>query len=285
MSVVPPPIQSPVLTLDVLPGHIRAVLFTPGAHEEGLFRLVSPMDMPLAPAAPDDGKLSVPPPFTKIFWQSLLAAAGQPKAAHIVACGAGWYAPAEREAFFRHSIPAFNGPGGTLRWLGAGEAPGEILRLSKIQRILQFPFTDAFCASVLGVLADAAVWGRSFREGIAVSYIGHGLAQAALIFQGRLLAVAERNFSCQEDAPGFLEQLESFRLGWLPQEQMRALGGFSVVEPDLPAEAEGFRPMYITGPQAHWLHGHGIEVSCEDTACRGLLHGCILARPADEKVM
>ena len=294
------PVNAPVLALDIRPRHVHAALLLPGAQTPDLYRLTLPLafdaaDAPEIPIVPqglsdaakkpaasqglsDAVEISAVPyeeAFTAAFWQGILAAAGQPPATAVLAAGTGLDAPAAREAFFRRVFAASSGGGAELSCLRAGEAPEELLRLSQIQRISEFPITDGFCASLLGVLANPLVQARSFREGLTIVRLEEDRAFVALVFQDKLFAVAERRFCAQEAIPAFLEDLDSFRLAWLPQEKMRAVDGYSVVPSELPAEAEGFRPLYIAGPGAKRLHGHGVAVDLggDVSIFRGLLYG------------
>ena len=293
-----PPVNALVLALNIRPRHVRAALLLPGGEAREAFRLTLPLpvggaDFTGIPALPPDAAGSLPLfpdaagfteipalPLTAAFWQGLLAAAGQPPATAVLAASTGLDDAPAREAFFRRVFASSRGGGVELSALRAGEAPEELLRLRQIQRISQFPAADGFCASILGVLAAPLVQTRVFREGVTILHLEEDRAFAALVFQDKLFAVAERRLRAQGDVPAFLEDLDSFRLGWLPQEKMRDLDGFSVVLPDLPAQAEGFRPLYIAGPGAYRLHGRGVSAApcgdADETVFRGLLYGFAL---------
>ena len=278
MTVLFEQIHAPALALDMQPSCIRALLYRPG--EEG----GEPFSLTL-PAALQELSADAPV-YSDAFWNGILVAAGMPQAKNIVAAlsffGSGQTEDGvkARAAFFQGLFAASEGPGVDIRALCAGPARAALLRLGQIQRISHFLVADGLCASILGVLADSAVHARSFREGIAIVRLEQGRASAALVFQDRLLAVAERTLAARDALSGLLEDLDSFRLGWLPQEKMAALGGFTVAESELPAEAEGFRPLYITGQDAEWLRGRGIfpALPCGPamTTCLGLLHGFAL---------
>lgn len=117
---------------------------------------------------------------------------------------------------------------------------------------------------------------RAERQGVLVLYAeAHGLL-AALLFQERCYAWLELpfggNFSPAKNAGAFLDwllpALDDFRLGWLPQEKVRGLGGVVYRAEELPAEAEGFMPLFAAGGQVHVLSGHGRLL--DDAALAGL---------------
>lgn len=265
------PTHMPVLTLDFHPGAVQAALFRSldGAPEV-LYSTVLPLH------AEKDGALTV---LSRTFWQKQLVDAGQPAPGDILAAVHPLPEDADdlqaREAYFRKLI--IDAPGGVeLRALGPCTTFSGLPRLEEIQRVSGFRLADALCASWLYVLGQQAVLARRFREGIALAHFEHGRAYLALVFQDRLLAVAEADRKAWNGPEAFLEDLDSFRLGWLPAEKARSLSGFSVSCPELPAEAEGFRPLYLSGPEQSWLRKQGISVTGEGALgyiFPGLLYG------------
>ena len=164
--------------------------------------------------------------------------------------------------------------------LMAEPAGEDMLRLCAIQRITGYPVLDSSAAFLLGLLAEPVVSGRSHREGVTLLFAGRHTVSAGLVFQDRVLGFfelpAERVLPADGSGP-LLHCLEDFRLGWLPKERAAELGGFAAVVPTLPGEAEGFRPLFVTGPCADMLEGRGrIVGDAEHRAmnnCRGLLYG------------
>ena len=166
--------------------------------------------------------------------------------------------------------------------LMAEPAGEDMLRLCAIQRITGYPALDSSAAFLLGLLAEPAVSGRSRREGVTLLFAGRHTVRAGLVFQDRVLGFfelpAERVLPADGSEPSvLLHCLEDFRLGWLPKERAAELGGFAAVVPALPGEAEGFRPLFVTGPCADRLEGRGRIVGDSEhravNNCRGLLYG------------
>ena len=165
--------------------------------------------------------------------------------------------------------------------LMAEPAGEDMLRLRAIQRITGYPVLDSSAAFLLGLLAEPGISGRSRREGVTLLFAGRHTVSAGLVFQDRVLGFfelpAERVLPAGGEPSVLLHCLEDFRLGWLPKERAAELGGFAAVVPALPGEAEGFRPLFVTGPCADMLEGRGrIAGNPEHRAmnnCRGLLYG------------
>ena len=246
----------------------------------------------VAPACPVSAEFVGGADFNTVAWRSLLAMAGlpQPKAILVSAlergrafsprgkAGGGMFRPALGGFFFglsrygeRNIASLLNSP-----------LSDDMLRLRAIQRITGNAVTDCSAAFILGLLSTPGIAGRSCREGVVLLFAGKHFVSAALVFQDRLLSFFELPAdkvlpSGAQDVSLLLHILEDFRLGWFPGELAAKLGGFVDAVPALPAEAEGFRPLFIAGPEAALLEGHGQRVcSHEDsalTACRGLLYG------------
>lgn len=231
------------------------------------------------------------------LWRALLAEAGLPwpevvlvsalengAAASGVAEGQGARSGVcERLWNLSGSGGASAGQGGIgVASLMAEPAGEDMLRLCAIQRITGYPVLDSSAAFLLGLLAEPAVSGRSHREGVTLLFAGRHTVSAGLVFQDRVLGFfelpAERLLPADGSEPSaLLHCLEDFRLGWLPKERAAELGGFAAVVPALPGEAEGFRPLFVTGPCADMLEGRGRIVGDAEyraaNNCRGLLYG------------
>lgn len=131
---------------------------------------------------------------------------------------------------------------------------------------------DSFGARVQGLLALPALQKRNFREGLTILHVGKGRIHASLVFQNKMYGYFSAPFLPSQDLQGFLE---TFRLGWLPPEKAALVGGISFLTPHLPAEAEGFKPLYIFGSNAEALKNLGQVVNLpfdqQFLACWGLL--------------
>lgn len=118
---------------------------------------------------------------------------------------------------------------------------------------------DSGAAAVLCALSLERVRDRSWQEGVTVLWAGEKHIQAFMIYQEKLLGLYEQHAGISRDA--LLADLNDLRLNWLPDEKVRAEGGHGCICGDFPAEAEGFRPTWIFGPQRQALQGMGRLVS------------------------
>ena len=276
-------LECPVLAVDLDGRTMRGLLRVPGAVAE---------DEPAlhAFALPRAGTEFAPEP-----WRDLLAEAGLPWPEVVLvsaleddagvspsgAAGGRGPRPGFCERFW--NLARFGGVNGIgVDSLMAEPAGGDMLRLCAIQRITGYPVLDSSAAFLLGLLAEPAVNGRSRREGVTLLFAGRHTVSAGLVFQDRVLGFfelpAERVLPADGSEPSvLLHCLEDFRLGWLPRERAAELGGFAAVVPALPGEAEGFRPLFVTGPCADLLEGRGRIVGDPEhravNNCRGLLYG------------
>ena len=277
----------PVLAVDIGGRIMRGLLHAPGAalgEQGGPARHA--FALPLSPSEAD---------FSLDLWKSLLAGTGLPRPEAILVSALepdSARSPADRTDGRGPRVRL----GGRL-WdlarsggvgvgsLMSGPLKEDMLRLGAIQRITGYPVLDSAAAFVLGLLADSGVSGRARREGVTLLFAGRHTVSAGLVFRDRLLGFfelpAEKMLPPDGREPSLLLTcLEEFRLGWLPKERAVDLGGFSDVAPSLPPEAEGFRPLFVTGPRAALLEGRGRMVGGPDDMalnnCRGLLYGYAL---------
>lgn len=173
------------------------------------------------------------------------------------------------------------------------KTPPEMLRLCSIQRITGFSALDSAIAFICGMQALPAVAGRSRREGVVVLHMGRDYVRAALLYREHLFALLELpaaimgNPRADRSAPShdtpavnnftpetLLQWLDDLRLAWLPAEKATGQGGFLCRAEAFPPEAEGFRPLFMSGANAGLLDGFGQLVCCgpeNNIKCRGLL--------------
>jgi len=122
---------------------------------------------------------------------------------------------------------------------------------------------DVSAASVLASLRYPALLNRCWSEGVTVIYAGRQHIRLFMVYQEKVWGLYEHH----SDLPLEIlkEHLKEMRFNWLPNEQVRVSGGHGCLCGELPAEAEGFRPTYIFGPQSHRLTEFGRIVSpCGD---------------------
>lgn len=250
------------------------------------------VNITVAPACPVSAESVSGADFNMVAWRSLLAMGGLPQP------GAILVSALERGPIFSSFSGAANGLSratlgpsffGLSRFGGRRIASllcpplsEEMLRLRAIQRMTGNAVTDCSTAFILGLLSIPGITERSYREGVVLLFAGKHFVSAALVFKDRLLGFFELPSgrvlpSGGRDLSRLLQILDDFRLGWFPGELAAKFGGFVDTVSALPAEAEGFRPLFITGPGAAFLEGHGQIVCAQEdialTDCRGLLYG------------
>ena len=275
-------IDRPVLAVDIGGRTMRGLLHAPGAapgEKSGPHALALP-----APSA--DAEFNPKPWLSLVAGEGLprqeaiLVSALEPDRAHSLAGKADGRGPRVRLGGRLWDLARSGGVG--IGSLMAGPLTEDMLRLGAIQRITGYPVLDSAAAFALGLMADSGVSGRARREGVTLLFAGKHTVSAGLVFRDRLLGFfelpAQKLLPPDGSEPSLLLTcLEEFRLGWLPKERAAELGGFSDVALSLPPEAEGFRPLFVTGPRAVLLEGRGRLVGGPDDMalnnCRGLLYG------------
>ena len=216
------------------------------------------------------------------FWRELTRMLGMemPPVLAVSAHDHGSFAPDSPEGnpmwFWRRVLRSSSSNGA-----GAGDfllqaCPPEMPRLHAVQSVTGGPVTLSGAAALLGVLASPEIAERSFRQGVVLVDAGSSHLTAFLVWQMRVYGVYVHHTQSLNPAQ-VANDLAEFRLGWLPDEEVQNMGGHGSVILELPPEAEGFAPTYITGRERTMLQGQGKMVdSFEDASlsgCFGLLHG------------
>lgn len=216
------------------------------------------------------------------FWLTLLAAAGLPAPALVVAAvqDHGYHPEGNRQGRFQlWNNLLTETAGDPAHWI-FDEVPTSCTRLQALQSCTGGPVADTGAAAVLGALATPEVLQRSQRQGVTVVNVGNSHVAAFLVFRGRILGVYEHHTGML-DTDALLFDLKEFRFGWLPDEQVRARGGHgcTFLAP-LPPEAEGFDPTFVLGPRRELLRGNGQFIAPYGdmmlAGCHGLLLGLAL---------
>lgn len=109
-------------------------------------------------------------------------------------------------------------------------------------------------SACFALLADPKTIQRAERRGVTVINAGTTTVSACLFFQGRIYGVYAGPAASPETV---IKDMAEFRLGWLPDEAVRANGGFGSAFATIPPEAEGFPVVLITGPKREIFAGHG----------------------------
>ncbi len=129
-------------------------------------------------------------------------------------------------------------------------------RLLALQQLTGGPVADTGTAAILGMLSVPEVAQRSMREGITIINVGNSHTLAMLIYANKVVGIFEHHTG-QQTLEDYLHDLQEFRMGWLPDEKVRASGGHGVAFGARAEEAGSFAPTFIIGPQRERLRGHG----------------------------
>ncbi len=141
------------------------------------------------------------------------------------------------------------------KWI-YNEAPADLTRLLAIQKFSGGPVADTGTAAILGALCAPEVRERSWREGITIINVGNSHMVAVLVYKEKIWGIFEHHTG-QRTLDEYLQDLKEFRLGWLPDEQVRQTGGHGTAFANIPEEAGAFAPTFLLGPQREFLQGHG----------------------------
>lgn len=137
------------------------------------------------------------------------------------------------------------------------DIPTPYTRLHAIRQTSKASYVaDTGTAALLGALSMPEVRDRSEREGVTIVNLGNSHVLAFLLYQSKVYGIYEHHTS-MHTAESLQKDLQEFRLGWLPDEEVREHGGHGCIFHEIPAEAEGFRPIYILGPRRNLLEGYG----------------------------
>lgn len=217
------------------------------------------------------------------FWRGFLSMAGLPLPTAVLASAQDHGVHPElgnrigRFQLFKDFVAS----GGDIASLLYATPPATYTRLAALQASIGGGLvSDTGVAAVLGALSMPEVAKRSHREGVMVVNVGNSHVIAFLIYKERVTGVYEHHTG-MHDTASLAHDLQEFRMAWLPDEEVRAKGGHGCVfAPDMPAEAEGYRPTFILGPRRAMLQGHGSFIAPHGdmmlAGCYGLLYGLAL---------
>ena len=238
--------------------------------------------IPLADTCPTGHASLLTGDVDALLWRTLCRMAGleAPDAIVVAAQDHGLYPKGDarmgRMAVWRECLHKSGGQGADPKDLIYSVAPPALTRLGAIQAVTGGPVADSGIAALLGLLAVREIAERSHRHGVLLLNAGNSHLTGFLVYKERIYGVYEQH-TFGVDVERTVKDLSEFRLGWLPNEEVLQAGGHGSIFLDIPDEAEGFRPAYITGPQRHLFTGHGRMAAPFDDAmlagCFGLLYG------------
>ena len=219
------------------------------------------------------------------FWRNLLEACRLPQPRLIMAAAQDHGSEADidqcKGRFCQWKRLIDENDGDPSGWIYTS-APEGLDRLAALQRSTGGPVADTSTAAVLAALSIPEVAERSDREGICVVNLGNSHTTAFLVYRRCVYGIYEHHTGYLT-TDKLIKDLNEFRLGWLPDEQVRAAGGHGCVFMELPPEAEGFRPTFVLGPKRRILKDYGKFIApCGEmmlAGCYGLLYGLARRRP------
>lgn len=209
------------------------------------------------------------------FWQGLLHQAGLPQPHRVLAAAQDHGVHDQgnrigRMQYWRHLMNISSKP---EEWL-YHVVPPSLTRLVALQSATGGPVADTGTAAVLGALCLPEVEARSQREGVTLINVGNSHIVAALVYQSRVVSLYEHHTGMRT-LEELLKDLNEFRAGWLPDEQVRASGGHGTAFGEIPEAAGGFVPTFVLGPKREILRGHGQFIAPHGdmmlAGCYGLL--------------
>lgn len=117
---------------------------------------------------------------------------------------------------------------------------------------------------LLAALSHPKISARNFQEGITLITESNFRFFAVLIYKNEIYGAFEHTLQCL--SPELLKKdLEEFRFGWLPNEEVLKQKGYGCVLKNIPAEAEGFHPTFIVCEHKEDFADTGRFISLENT--------------------
>ncbi len=134
---------------------------------------------------------------------------------------------------------------------------------TKTQNSCMYQF-DVRLEKLLSALALPKITERNFHEGITLLVENNYNFFAVLAYKNEIYAAFEHDIT--KLTPQTLQKnLEEFRFGWLPHEEVIKQNGSGCIIKDIPAEAEGFRPTFIACEHEECFNRFGRMISIENT--------------------
>lgn len=239
--------------------------------------VVRSMGFTICPHAPEG---SVPVPlydYSPPYWEGLLRQAGLPLP-HLVVAAAqdhGVHPEGNREGRMRHWRALLEKSPHPTDWIYTVPTPS-LTRLGTLHASTGGPVADTGTAALLGAMCLPEVRSRCQREGVMLINVGNSHIVAALLYQDKIMGLYEHHTGMRT-LEQTLQDLQEFRMGWLPDEQVRATGGHGTAFGAIPEEAAGFDPTFILGPKREMLRGYGQFIAPYGdmmlAGCYGLLEG------------
>lgn len=219
--------------------------------------------------------------FDEAWWRKFLEAAELPWPDAIAACAQDHgFHPGESNRIGRFKLwrTLLDDAEGRPETLVYKTAPDMLTRLVDLQDdISGGVVADTGAAAVLGALYVDEIEKLSHETGVTLVNIGNSHLIAFLLYGGRIHGVYEQHTGCVDGAKLWAD-LENFRCGCLSFEQVFEERGHGCLCLDLPAEADGFKPTFVLGPQRAMLEGYDVSFPAPGgdmmlAGCFGLIKG------------
>lgn len=141
--------------------------------------------------------------------------------------------------------------------------PLEWIQHSRQGDILQHSF-DYRLERLLAALKHPKIEERNFQEGVTLIFEQDYAFFAVLVYKNEIFGAFEHDLR-KLDSGLLKKNLEEFRFGWLPNEEVRRQNGKGCILKNIPAEAEGFRPTFIFCEHQDCFSELGRILPAEDT--------------------
>jgi len=239
--------------------------------------IVKKMGFTICDTAPDNHVPVYLSDFSPQYWEAFLNMMDLPLPNKIVIAAQdhGHSIGTNRQSRMEYLRALLQNSADPRQWLYKN-APAHMTRLVSIQAVSGGYVTDTGTAAILGALCMPDVYERSFKEGITIINVGNSHTVAILVYKGQACGIFEHHTGML-NLDELLADLHEFRMGWLPDEQVRATGGHGTAFGVKPEEAGAFKPTYILGPKRQLLNGHGQFIAPYGdmmlAGCYGLLYG------------
>lgn len=117
---------------------------------------------------------------------------------------------------------------------------------------------------LLASLSHPKICERNFQEGITLIIEHDFRFFSALIYKNNVYGAFEHTLT-KLNSELLKKDLEEFRFGWLPHEEVIRQKGYGSVIKNPPTEAEGFHPTFIVCEHPEYFTGLGRIISLENT--------------------
>lgn len=146
-------------------------------------------------------------------------------------------------------------------WLNINTSHNPLTWIEKHENLYSYNYRLELLASSLSL---PKICERNFQEGVTLIIENNFRFFSALIYKNNIYGAFEHHL--KELNPELLKKdLEEFRFGWLPHEEVIRQKGYGSVIKNPPTEAEGFHPTFIFCEHPEYFSGLGRMITLEKT--------------------